>query len=94
MAHDDKILQNPEDKAIRQFKWQELDGFASTLNTIHGLIINMKLLKELGNFNTDFWCEDIYLGLQLKYNDKIAFKKMYSKYNHFPNHNFIICGIR
>lgn len=35
----------------------------------HGLIINMKLLKELGNFNTEFWCEDIYLGLQLKFNN-------------------------
>ena len=35
----------------------------------HGLIINMKLLKELGNFNTDFWCEDIYLGIQLKFNN-------------------------
>lgn len=35
----------------------------------HGLIINMKLLKELGNFNTDFWCEDIYLGIQLKCNN-------------------------
>ena len=33
----------------------------------HGLIINMKLLNELGNFNTKFWCEDIYLGLQLKF---------------------------
>ena len=35
----------------------------------HGLIINMKLLKELGNFNTEFWCEDIYLGIQLKFNN-------------------------
>lgn len=35
----------------------------------HGLIINMKLLKDLGNFNTEFWCEDIYLGLQLKFNN-------------------------
>lgn len=35
----------------------------------HGLIINIKLLKELGNFNTDFWCEDIYLGIQLKFNN-------------------------
>ncbi len=34
----------------------------------HGLVINMKLLKELGNFNTEFWCEDIYLGIQLKFN--------------------------
>lgn len=35
----------------------------------HGLIINMKLLKELGNFNTNFWCEDIYLGIQLRFNN-------------------------
>lgn len=35
----------------------------------HGLIINMKLLKKLGNFNTEFWCEDIYLGIQLKFNN-------------------------
>lgn len=35
----------------------------------HGLIINMKLLKDLGNFNTEFWCEDIYLGIQLKFNN-------------------------
>lgn len=35
----------------------------------HGLIINMKTLNELGNFNTKFWCEDIYLGLQLKFNN-------------------------
>lgn len=35
----------------------------------HGLVINMKTLKEMGNFNTDFWCEDIYLGLQLKFNN-------------------------
>lgn len=33
----------------------------------HGLIINLKLLKELGNFNTTFWCEDIYLSMQLKF---------------------------
>lgn len=35
----------------------------------HGLIINMETLNELGNFNTKFWCEDIYLGLQLKFNN-------------------------
>lgn len=35
----------------------------------HGLIINMGILKELGNFNTKFWCEDIYLGIQLKFNN-------------------------
>ena len=31
----------------------------------------MKLLKELGNFNTEFWCEDIYLGIQLKFNKNL-----------------------
>lgn len=35
----------------------------------HGLIINMETLKGMGNFNTDFWCEDIYLGLQLKFSN-------------------------
>ena len=35
----------------------------------HGLFINLQILKELGNFTTKFWCEDIYLGLQLKFND-------------------------
>lgn len=35
----------------------------------HGLVINMETLKKLGNFNTEFWCEDIYLGLQLKFNN-------------------------
>jgi len=35
----------------------------------HGLIIELETLKKLGNFNTTFWCEDIYLGLQLKFND-------------------------
>ena len=35
----------------------------------HGLIINMNLLKYLGNFNTEFWCEDVYLGIQLKFNN-------------------------
>lgn len=35
----------------------------------HGLIINLNMLKKLGNFNTNFWCEDIYLGLQLKFNN-------------------------
>lgn len=33
----------------------------------HGLIINLELLGKLRFFNTDFWCEDVYLGLQLKY---------------------------
>lgn len=35
----------------------------------HGLIIKLKTLKTLNNFNTNFWCEDIYLGLQLKFNN-------------------------
>lgn len=35
----------------------------------HGLIISLELLNKMGNFNTDFWCEDIYLGLQLKFNN-------------------------
>lgn len=35
----------------------------------HGLIIKLKTLKNLNNFNTNFWCEDIYLGLQLKFNN-------------------------
>lgn len=38
----------------------------------HGLIINMKTLRELGNFNKDFWCEDIYLGIQLKFHNIIT----------------------
>lgn len=33
----------------------------------HGLIINLKLLKKLGNFNTKFWCEDVYMSMQLKF---------------------------
>lgn len=35
----------------------------------HGLIINISLLKKLGNFNTTFWCEDIYLTMNLKFNN-------------------------
>ena len=35
----------------------------------HGLVIELETLKKLGNFNTTFWCEDIYLGLQLKFNN-------------------------
>lgn len=35
----------------------------------HGLTINLKALKKMGNFNTEFWCEDIYLTMQLKYNN-------------------------
>jgi len=34
----------------------------------HGLFIELETLKNLGNFNTEFWCEDMYLGLQLKAN--------------------------
>lgn len=39
----------------------------------HGLIINISLLKKIGNFNTVFWCEDIYLTMNLKFN-KIKIK--------------------
>lgn len=35
----------------------------------HGLIIELDTLKKFGNFNTEFWCEDIYLGLQLRFNN-------------------------
>lgn len=35
----------------------------------HGLTINLKELKTMGNFNTNFWCEDIYLTMKLKYNN-------------------------
>ena len=35
----------------------------------HGLTINLKELNKLGNFNTKFWCEDIYLTMKLKYNN-------------------------
>lgn len=35
----------------------------------HGLTIKLKTLKEMGNFNTKFWCEDIYLTMKLKYNN-------------------------
>lgn len=35
----------------------------------HGLVIELETLRKLGNFNTTFWCEDIYLGLQLKFNN-------------------------
>lgn len=35
----------------------------------HGLTIDLQTLQKLGNFNTDFWCEDIYLTMRLKYND-------------------------
>ena len=39
----------------------------------HGLTINLKTLKRMGNFNTKFWCEDIYLTMKLKYyNIKIS----------------------
>ena len=33
----------------------------------HGLVISLETLKKLGNFNTKFWCEDIYLTMKLKY---------------------------
>lgn len=33
----------------------------------HGLVINLKLLNDLGNFNNSFWCEDVYLSMQLKF---------------------------
>lgn len=35
----------------------------------HGLTIDLKTLDEMGNFNTTFWCEDIYLTMKLKYNN-------------------------
>lgn len=35
----------------------------------HGLTINLKTLKQMGYFNTKFWCEDIYLTMKLKYNN-------------------------
>lgn len=35
----------------------------------HGLTIKLKTLKEMGNFNTKFWCEDIYLTMKLKYHN-------------------------
>ncbi len=33
----------------------------------HGLFIRLDLLKELDGFNTEFWCEDMFLGLHLKF---------------------------
>lgn len=35
----------------------------------HGLTINLKVLNKMKNFNTKFWCEDIYLTMKLKYNN-------------------------
>ena len=35
----------------------------------HGLTIKLKTLKNMGNFNTVFWCEDIYLTMKLKFNN-------------------------
>lgn len=35
----------------------------------HGLTIDLETLKMLGNFNTEFWCEDIYLTMKLKHNN-------------------------
>lgn len=32
----------------------------------HGLIINIDTLKRIDYFNTKFWCEDIYMTMQLK----------------------------
>ncbi len=32
----------------------------------HGLFIETNFLKEIGGFNTDFWCEDIYLSFYLR----------------------------
>lgn len=35
----------------------------------HGLTVNLNALKKLGGFNTEFWCEDIYLTMNLKFNN-------------------------
>lgn len=35
----------------------------------HGLFLRYDFIKEINGFNTDFWCEDIYLTLYLKHND-------------------------
>ncbi len=35
----------------------------------HGLTIKLRTLKKMGNFNTKFWCEDIYLTMKLKFNN-------------------------
>lgn len=35
----------------------------------YGLTIDLKELNKMGNFNTKFWCEDIYLTMKLKYNN-------------------------
>lgn len=32
----------------------------------HGLVINISTLKKINYFNTKFWCEDIYMTMQLK----------------------------
>ena len=32
----------------------------------HGLILSIDTLKKVDYFNTDFWCEDIYMTMQLK----------------------------
>lgn len=32
----------------------------------HGLFISEKFINEVNNFNTDFWCEDIFLTAQTK----------------------------
>ncbi|MDD2376804.1 MAG: glycosyltransferase family 2 protein [Clostridia bacterium] len=33
----------------------------------HGLFIRMDLLEQINGFNTEFWCEDMFLGLYLKF---------------------------
>ena len=40
-----------EEKAKRMYEWKELDGFARTLNTIHGLILK---LNQYFKFNDSF----------------------------------------
>ena len=32
----------------------------------HGLVMNFSTLKKINYFNTRFWCEDIYMTMQLK----------------------------
>ena len=78
MQNYEKIKGIPKGFSIYQSNFELKTGLINSFFTSnilythvvgHGLIINMKLLKELGNFNTDFWCEDIYLGIQLKFNN-------------------------
>jgi len=35
----------------------------------HGLFIELNTLKKIKGFNTDYWCEDIYMGAYLKNNN-------------------------